>query len=288
MFKQIYYNDKPTVYIICDDGVIYNTSSHNNLYGSYSNGYVYVQLVIEGKPISFGLHKLLATYFIPNPDNRTIVHHIDGNPRNNKLENLMWVTQEENCNMRLCVSPKVENTIPVFSEDELENEHWVQFRDTHYEVSDLGRKRNLYTGAITTGSQNKNSGYIRWALGKAEYQAHRAVYEAFHPGEEIKVINHIDGNRANNRLSNLENITASENTLKAFYETGTKKTCYVAQYDQDGNLIAIYPSAKKCAEALGVANGSVVRNSVLGNYNCRGFKLKFSTKEEYQNFIYKM
>lgn len=287
MFKQIYYNEKPTQYIICDDGVIYNTKTHKNLYGSYSNGYIYIQLTIENKPYSFCLHKLLAEYFIPNPEHKRVVHHIDGNPKNNSLDNLMWVTQEENCNLKINFSPKVENTIPTFSEIELSNEHWVPFLDTHYEVSDLGRKRNLKTGVVTIGSQNKNSGYIRWNLDGVEYQAHRAVYLAFHPDEELKIINHIDGNRANNRLNNLENITQSQNTIKAFYETRTKKTLYVAQYDLENNLIAIYPSMAACARAIGVANTSVVRNSILNNYNCKGFKLIFSTKEEYLKYTQK-
>ena len=285
MFKQIYYNEKPTQYIICDDGVLYNTKTHKNVYGSYSNGYIMVQLTIDGKHYGCGLHKLLAEYFIPNPENKSVVHHIDGNPRNNSLNNLMWVTQEENANLKVYSSPKVENTIPIFSEEEIANEHWVQFLDTHYEVSDLGRKRNKKTGIITPGSQNKNSGYIRWNFGDVEYQAHRAVYLAFHPDEELKIINHIDGNRANNRLSNLENITQSENTVKAYYETKSKKTYYVAQYDLNDNLIAIYPSMAECARVLGVANTSVVRNAILNHYNCKGFKLIFSTKEEYMKYI---
>ena len=285
MFKQIIYDGTPTQYIICDDGVIYNTKTHKNLYGSKNNGYVHIQLMINEKPKTFALHRLLAEYFIPNPENKDVVHHIDGNQYNNSLDNLMWLTQQENSMIKLKTTPKIENTIPIFSKEEIEQEIWKPFRDTFYEVSNLGRFKNTRTNKIYTGSQNKNSGYIRWNLNKQEVQAHRAVYEVFHPNEIINVINHIDGNRANNRLKNLENITQSENVQKAYYETKTKKTICVACYDLQDNLIAVYPSMAETARQLGVANTSVVRNSLLNNYTCKGYKLKEVDKNFYKQYL---
>ena len=45
---------------------------------------------------SFLLHRLLAIVFIPNPNTYEVVDHIDGNTKNNKLENLQWCTQKQN------------------------------------------------------------------------------------------------------------------------------------------------------------------------------------------------
>ena len=71
----------------------------NRLYvKSYINnkGYVCYNLYMEGKVYKRQLHKLIATAFIPNPDNLPEINHIDGNPLNNSIENLEWCTHQYN------------------------------------------------------------------------------------------------------------------------------------------------------------------------------------------------
>lgn len=60
------------------------------------NGYRLVTLRTDNKSKHYQIHRLVAEAFIPNPDNKPMVNHIDGNPSNNCLENLEWCTAKEN------------------------------------------------------------------------------------------------------------------------------------------------------------------------------------------------
>ena len=60
------------------------------------NGYYRVSFSINRKRKQFYVHRLIAEYFIPNPDNLPQVNHIDGNKLNNSLDNLEWVTVQDN------------------------------------------------------------------------------------------------------------------------------------------------------------------------------------------------
>ena len=61
-----------------------------------TNGYTNICLCKNGKAKMFRLHRLLAETFIPNPENKPQINHIDGNKKNNDLSNLEWVTASEN------------------------------------------------------------------------------------------------------------------------------------------------------------------------------------------------
>ena len=60
------------------------------------NGYLVVNLSVHNKPKSYTVHRLVAVAFIPNPNNLPHINHIDGNPLNNRADNLEWVSVREN------------------------------------------------------------------------------------------------------------------------------------------------------------------------------------------------
>lgn len=55
-----------------------------------------VNLYFKGGHKQFKVHRLVAKVFIPNPNNKPIINHIDNNSLNNNIENLEWCTNEEN------------------------------------------------------------------------------------------------------------------------------------------------------------------------------------------------
>jgi len=60
------------------------------------NGYNYIDVSVDGNVKRFSLHRLVALYFIPNPENKPQVNHIDGDKDNNNDWNLEWCTAAEN------------------------------------------------------------------------------------------------------------------------------------------------------------------------------------------------
>ena len=105
-------------------------------------------------------------------------------------------------------------------------ELWKKISDyPNYEVSTNGRVRNVTTGTILKTADVK--GYRRVVLcdstGHHPKAVHRLVADAFYDGDhEGLQVNHIDGNKSNNFLGNLEWCTSSENRIHAF-RTGLQK-----------------------------------------------------------------
>lgn len=79
-------------FVVDSNGVVSNITTGNILAGRIKNGYHLV--CINGKYVP--VHRLVATAFIPNPENKPYVNHIDGVKSNNRVSNLEWCTHREN------------------------------------------------------------------------------------------------------------------------------------------------------------------------------------------------
>lgn len=75
------------------------TGEEKIMKGSKNNrGYLYVQLYKEGKQKNYLIHRLVASAFIPNPDNLSEINHINEDKTNNQFTNLEWCNRIYNLN----------------------------------------------------------------------------------------------------------------------------------------------------------------------------------------------
>ena len=216
-FKQlIEYPD----YFIYNDGRLYSKKSKRFLQGKIDNGYKMYALVSDkiskntGRKLSKMLyaHRLVAEYFVPNPNNYLYVHHKDNNKLNNNFDNLIWIDSQVFATA--VFNKKRETKEETFLE--LNEEEWKIFPlNTNYSISNLGRVKNNKTNYIL--KNDYSSKYARVSLNnKQHFYIHRMVYCTFYNDFNMDnmVIDHIDGDKMNNKLSNLQKITQSENCLK--------------------------------------------------------------------------
>jgi hypothetical protein len=150
----------------------------------------------------------------------------------------------------------------------------------HYQVSDSG---NVISVKKTTYKFmrlfNNKQGYPRVTLSKngkmKQVFVHRLVAKAF-IGDipEGYTVNHIDGNKTNNNLSNLEIVTYSENNLHACYTLGSKLKP-VEQLSLDGEFMNVFDSITTASKLTGTTLESIVKVCKGRRNKAGGFKWRY-------------
>lgn len=284
MFKKIVLDGEITRWSVNESGQVRNDETGRFLKGCILNSYRYINFRWNGKSKNKAVHRLVAEAFLPNPNNLPVVHHKDSNRLNNNLENLEWVTYQYN---RL-EAPHPSNYNKYDYEGFKENEEWRNFRDSVYQVSNLGRVRNTKTNKILKGSKDAG-GYIRVDIQlpccpRKKYLVHRLVYECF-VSPNYNIINHIDGNKSNNIVTNLESVTHQENMQKAANETNAWNFRQVAQYDLEGNYIRTFLNASDAARAMNILPSSMKNAIRLRGGRTQGYIFKYIERDETSSTI---
>lgn len=124
IFKPIIYKGKLTHYKISNYGNVINTISNRKLKPVNVNGYKALRLCDKKagfpKPVNVYVHRLVATAFIDNPNNKPEVNHIDLNRSNNHISNLEWVTTEENYEHARQHGAFLDSVYPIIDDSDVE------------------------------------------------------------------------------------------------------------------------------------------------------------------------
>lgn len=90
-------------YLVSEFGEVYSNITKKFLkpFTDGKRGYLQVRLTpVGGKPQNMRIHRLVAEIYVPNPDNKPEVNHLDMDILNNHYSNLEWVTNQENMTHR--------------------------------------------------------------------------------------------------------------------------------------------------------------------------------------------
>lgn len=130
-----------------------------------ADGYVQVQLRINGKSKKFLVHRLVAIAFVPNPENKPYVNHINGDKHDNRAENLEWCTQTENIRHAVLsglIKQGADSADAILSTEQAE---WIRNvyvpRDSEFGQSALARKFGVSKDVIQRvvhGFRYRNAG----------------------------------------------------------------------------------------------------------------------------------
>ena len=193
-------------------------------------------------------------------------------------------------------------TACIYHSIDLDEEIWKDIPDYLYQASNLGRIRSLdmnllgrnntyrtKKGIVLKQSFDKN-GYLKVSLNGKTKKSHRIIAELFIDNpNNLPEINHIDGDKTNNKVDNLEWCTRQHN-IKHSIDSGLQATSEtsvcsikIMQFDKNNTFIKEYNSMREAEKETGISNATISKVCRGLGKTAGGYKWKFSNNVKLTN-----
>lgn len=232
----------------------------------------------------FHLPNLVATHFIPNPDNRTFLRFKDGNNQNCAASNLEWGV--------------VKDRRKQYNTSSLEGEVWVDIPEYEglYKASTKGRiysyRSRKFLVEFRTGKKLKSGNYVAITLvdregNKKRQSIHRIVANCFIPNpKNLPCVDHINTKPYDNRVENLRWCTYYENNMNPITHERMKQSSKLSKRNakkviclENGKFIKAYKSIQQTKKD-GFSRYSVSRCCANIQKEHKGYQWMFKSDYE--------
>ena len=215
--------------------------------GAY--GYPSVTLCKNRKSTDIPIHRLLAKAFIPNPEEKTAIDHINTDKTDFRLENLRWVTPKENANNTLTLQHCKENTYSKESLNKrLETRKQGSTKTAPKTVFQFTKDGIFVKEYFSMSEAERETGVNHYLIGRVLDDNTQSA------GGYLWTSTYIEGLSYNRRMPS---------TSKA-----------VILYDKRNNLIGEWPSINEASKCLGIPTANIIR-SIKSSAPPRKYKFKY-------------
>lgn len=157
-------------YRISKNGNVFSKHSNKYIKSRVLNGYNVIDLCNNGKIKTYTVHRLLAQTFIENPNNYTVVNHINENKLDNKLANLEWVTQKENVNKSSKITSHPRKVLQIY-----EDNVFILYDSLTEAAEEVGLTRHAISKACL--GINKTAGGFKWKFEDESYNHENIILD---------------------------------------------------------------------------------------------------------------